>query len=107
MSIVDAIFATKNVTERPIGVKHLTPPFAITILRGHDSRVAAREQEATTAGMSATPGRARQARLPVDVQVQTLADCGLPCAGDSGISIGAMRSSTGRSARYLVRVDTG
>jgi len=39
---VDAMLATKNIIERPINIKHLTPPpFAITILRGEDSRVAA------------------------------------------------------------------
>jgi len=32
---VHAMLATKNVTEIPISVKHLTPPpFAVTILRG-------------------------------------------------------------------------
>jgi len=44
------------------------------MLRRHDSRVAAGAEEATTAGISATPGRVRQARLLVDIQGQTLAD---------------------------------
>ena len=52
---------TKNVIERPISVKHLTPP----PFQGRRSRVAVGVEESTAAGISPTLGRARQARLPV------------------------------------------
>jgi len=64
---VDAIsMSTNSVIDRHISVKHLTPPpFAITILWGEDSSVAAGAEEVTADILSATPGRARQAWLPV------------------------------------------
>ena len=58
MTVAMVVDVNKNVIERPISVKHLTPP----PFQGRRSRVAV---GATAAGISTTLGRARQARLPV------------------------------------------
>jgi len=100
---IDTMLATKNVIERPISVRHLTlPPFAITILRGEASRIAipGSPLERRKRPWPVCPPRlAVPAKLgyQMDVNGQTLADCGLPCAGDS--STDAFRSSTGSSAQ--------
>ena len=56
-----SMLLTKNIIERPISVKHLTPP----PFQGRRSKVAVGVEEATAAGISTTLGRAHQARLPV------------------------------------------
>ena len=93
---------TKNVIERPISVKHLTPP----PFQGRRSRVAVGVEEATAAGIFATLDKLTvPAKLgyQLDVDGQTLTDCSLPCAGNSGICADVFLNEKDRSiARYLV-----
>jgi len=93
---------TKNVIERPISVKHLTPP----PFQGNRSRVAVGVEQATAAGVSATLDKLTvSAKLgnQLDVDRQTLVDCSLPCAGDNGIGADVFLNRKERSiARYLV-----
>jgi len=95
-----SMLLTKNVIERPIiSVKHLTPP----PFQGRRSRVAVGVEEASAAGISATLGRAHQARYQLDVDGQTLADCSLPCASDNSIGADVFLNRKECSiARYLV-----
>jgi len=79
------------------------------MLQGHDSRVAFGAEEATTVGMSAMPGRVRQARLLVDIQGQTLADwTAVSVCRQERHQRDAFLDGEERSIpRYLVGVDTG
>jgi len=100
----------KIVIERPISITHLTPPpFTITIQHREVSRV-------TAPGL---PPEWRKRPWPVcppcltvptklgyqmDIDGQTLPDCGLPCAGDSCADF--LDWEEHLIARYL-SVDTG
>ena len=100
---------SKNVIEKLISVKHLTPPpFTITILWGEESGVTTVAEEVTTAGNPVyQPHLAESAKLryQLDIDGQTLADCGLLCAGDSGTGTDVFLNGEEHSiACYLVGI---
>jgi len=100
MTVAMDVMLTKNVIERPISVKHLTPP----PFQGRHSSV--------TGGVARPrPVYPHPQRLAVpaklgyqlDVDGQTLDDCSLPCAGNSGIGADVFLNGKEHSiARYLV-----
>jgi len=61
MTVAMDVDVNKNGIERPISVKHLTPP----PFQGRRFRVAVGVEQTTAAGISPTLGHACQARLPV------------------------------------------